>query len=56
MRASPYDFSRLGEEPVRIETAEGKAAYLSAQQGFAERGSQLRSRLVDVCVAVEAAS
>ena len=56
MRASPYDFSRLGVEPVRIETAEGKAAYLSAQQGFAERGSQLRLRLVDVCVAVEAAS
>jgi hypothetical protein len=56
MRASPYDFSRLGVEPVRIETAEGKAAYLSAQRGFAERGSKLRSRLVDVCVTVEAAS
>jgi hypothetical protein len=56
MRASPYDFSGLGVEPVRIETAEGKAAYLSAQRDFAERGSQLRSRLVDVCVAVEAAS
>jgi hypothetical protein len=56
MRASPYDFSSLGVEPVRIETAEGKAAYLSAQRGFAERGSELRSRLVEVCVAVEAAS
>jgi hypothetical protein len=56
MRASPYDFSRLGVEPVRIETAEGKAAYLSAQQGFAQRGSLLRSRLVDVCVTIEAAS
>jgi hypothetical protein len=56
MRASPYDFSRLGVEPVRIETAEGKAAYLSAQRAFAERGSKLRSLLFDVCVAVEAAS
>jgi hypothetical protein len=56
MRASPYDFSGLGVEPVRIETAEGKAAYLSAQQGFAERGARLRSRLVDVCAAVETAS
>ncbi len=49
MRASPYDLSDLGLEPVRIETAEGKQAYVAAQRGFAERGAPLRRRLVDHC-------
>lgn len=47
MRASPYDLAALGYEPVRIETAEGRAAYAAAQQGFAERGADLRERLLD---------
>jgi hypothetical protein len=34
---------------VRIETTEGKAAYVEAQRGFAERGAPLRSRLVAAC-------
>jgi hypothetical protein len=46
MRASPYDLSALGYEPVRIETAEGKAAYVSGQRDFAERGTLLRARLL----------
>jgi len=46
MRASPYDLSGLGYEPVRVETAEGKAAYVAAQRGFAERGRLLRARLL----------
>ena len=36
-------------EPVRIETAEGRAAYVAAQRGFAERGAPLRARLVAEC-------
>jgi hypothetical protein len=48
MRASPYDLSALGYEPVRIETPEGKAEYVAAQRGFAERGSALRTRLLEV--------
>ena len=32
MRASPYDFSDLGLEPVRIETPEGKQEYVRAQR------------------------
>ena len=32
MRASPYDFSDLGYEPVRIETPEGKQEYVRAQR------------------------
>jgi hypothetical protein len=46
MRASPYDLSALGFEPVRVETPEGKAAYVAAQRGFAERGTLLRARLL----------
>jgi hypothetical protein len=46
MRASPYDLSELGYAPVRIETPEGKAEYVAAQRGFAERGTLLRARLL----------
>ena len=49
MRASPYDLTELGYEPVRIETPTGRAAYVSQQQAFAERAQTLRSRLVEVC-------
>jgi hypothetical protein len=49
MRASPYDLHGHGYEPVAIETPEGKAEYVAAQRGFAERGAVLRARLVDVC-------
>lgn len=49
MRASPYDLSGLGYEPVRIETPAGKAAYAAAQRGFADRARPLRQRLIDLC-------
>jgi hypothetical protein len=49
MRASPYDFSVLGYEPVRIETTAGKHEYIAAQRAFARRGAPLRQRLVDEC-------
>ena len=49
MRASPYDLSDLGYEPVRIETPDGKQEYVAAQRAFAERGQVLRSRLVAEC-------
>ncbi len=49
MRAAPYDLTDLGFEPVRIETPDGKAAYVEAQRGFAERGAALRARLVAEC-------
>ena len=48
MRASPYDLAALGYDPVRIETPEGRAEYVAAQRGFAERGAGLRARLLDV--------
>lgn len=48
MRASPYDLADLGYEPVRIETADGKAEYVRAQRVFAERGQGIRARLLAV--------
>ncbi len=49
MRASPYDLSGLGLEPVRVETVEGKQEYVTAQRDFAARGAPLRQRLLDEC-------
>lgn len=48
MQASPYDLRELGYEPVPIESADGKAAYLERQRSFAERSNALRRRLLDV--------
>ena len=47
MRASPYDLSALGYEPVPIETREGKAEYVDAQRGFTVRSQALRRRLLE---------
>ena len=52
MRASPYDLSSYGQPPVRIETPEGKAEYVSQQREFAARAGALRARLIQVCEAV----
>lgn len=41
MRASPYDLADLGYPPVRVETPEGRAEYVTAQRGFAERAAVL---------------
>jgi hypothetical protein len=52
MRASPYDLAALGYPPVRVETAEGRAAYAAAQRVFADRSAGLRVRLLEVCDAL----
>ncbi len=53
MRAAPYDLTGLDDgrafEPVRIETAAGKAEYAEAQRGFAERAVPLRRQLIERC-------
>ncbi len=46
MRASPYDLSALGYQPITIETPAGKAEYVAAQRGFADRAQALRTRLL----------
>jgi hypothetical protein len=47
MRASPYDLSEHGFEPVRIETAEGRREYESEQARLAEKAVPLRWRLIE---------
>ena len=58
MRASPYDFSRLGLAPVAVETSAGRAEYVAYQRSFTDRAQVLRHRLLDVleplCAAVSA--
>ncbi|MEV6414547.1 3-methyladenine DNA glycosylase [Kribbella sp. NPDC051718] len=49
MRASPYDFSTLGYQPVPIETPAGKAQYATAQRAFADRAHPLRHQLIALC-------
>lgn len=49
MRASPYDLTDYGFEPIAIETSEGRVAYVRAQQDIADRAAPLRSALADAC-------
>jgi hypothetical protein len=49
MQAAPYDLGELGVEPIRIETAEGKRAYVAHQRDFAGRSDALRERLLATC-------
>lgn len=49
MRASPYDFTALGYDPITIETPAGKAQYAAAQRAFADRARPLRLQLVELC-------
>jgi hypothetical protein len=49
MRASPYDLTTLGYEPIRVETAAGRAEYARRQRDFAERAAVLRDRLRAEC-------
>jgi hypothetical protein len=47
MRASPYDLSAWGREPVRIETPEGRRIYESEQKALSIKAQTLRQRLID---------
>ncbi|WP_026549751.1 hypothetical protein [Arthrobacter sp. Br18] len=46
MRASPYDLTRWGLAPIRIELPEGKAEYVREQRAFAMESQELRRRLL----------
>ncbi|MBM6622802.1 3-methyladenine DNA glycosylase [Micrococcaceae bacterium RIT802] len=48
MRASPYDLGDWGYDPIRIETAEGKAEYVGLQKEFADRANVLRGELLRI--------
>jgi hypothetical protein len=55
MEAAPYDLSALGYEPVRVETADGRAEYVRRQRLVAEAGAVLRTRLASSLAAALAA-
>ena len=48
MRASAYDLTEWGYEPIRVETSEGRHDYARLQRGFAERAEPLRNDLINV--------
>lgn len=47
MRASPYDVSCFGLEPICIETDEGKTAYRIEQEALTRRSAPIRMKLLD---------
>ena len=49
MRASPYDFSDLGFDPVRIETPEGKQEYVARPAALRRARRSAAPRLIDEC-------
>ena len=49
MRASPYDLTALGYDPVPVETPAGKQTYVAAQKTFADRAEPLRTALAQLC-------
>jgi hypothetical protein len=52
MRASPYDLSAYGLDPVPIETEAGRADYVRQQQAMAAKAAPLRQRLIDALQAL----
>jgi hypothetical protein len=47
MRASPYDLTELGFEPIRIETTEGRLQYQQLQSEISECARPIRQKLID---------
>jgi len=46
MRASPYDLSEYGYDPIAVETPEGRERYAFEQAGISRRGMALGERLL----------
>ncbi len=46
MRASPYDISEFGLQPIRVETAEGRREYAEEQRALMDVTAPLRIRLL----------
>lgn len=47
MKASPYDLSSRGLEPIKIETEAGRKKYLEHQSEIWEKGKQVRQKLIE---------
>ena len=46
MRASPYDFSAIGLQPIAIETPEGRSEYETEQRRLSALAEPVRARLI----------
>lgn len=49
MRASPYELSDLGYEPIPVETAEGRETYVAEQRRLALKAESIRRQLLEAC-------
>ena len=49
MRASPYDLTDFGFEPIAVEEPAGRAEYARRQSVVAERAAPLRAALLERC-------
>lgn len=52
MRASPYDLTAFGFEPIAIEEAAGRSEYVRAQSVLTHHAQIVRTRLIDRCSAL----
>ena len=52
MRASPYDLSEYGYDPVKIETPGGRAEYETLQRQISRESVPLRQQLIDTLAQV----
>lgn len=46
MKASPYDLSEFGLEPIKIETESGRTEYREAQEAIFKKGIPVREKLI----------
>jgi hypothetical protein len=49
MRASPYELSQYGYDPIEVETAEGRELYRVDQKALYECGQPIAKRLLREC-------
>ncbi len=47
MRASPYDLRKLGLEPIKIETEDGRLEYVKLQKEIYQRSVTIREELIE---------
>lgn len=47
MRASPYDCTELGYEPIKIETPPGRIEYMQAQHELAAAANPIRQKIIE---------
>jgi len=46
MQSAPYDLIELGVQPIKIETAQGRAEFTQRQKMFSERAQKLRGKMI----------